>query len=164
MDERVNRAGGPQLKQARRAFQGIPTGTCKSTPSFEHTAVQWIIHAVGPVLRDNALSKETSEDKLEQLAAAYLSSLQEATRLKCKDIGFCLLSCGVFRGNVSLEVCIGQGLKGIVSFLEQDNIAEIEHPTTICLVAYTLDEQDALVQAIQKLDVGPLSKKADDTV
>lgn len=63
IDERVNRAGGPQLKQARRGLQGIPTGTCKSTPSFDHVAVQWIIHAVGPVLRDNALSGETTEAK-----------------------------------------------------------------------------------------------------
>ena len=163
VDERVNRAGGPQLKQARRALQGIPTGTCKSTPSFDHVVVQWIIHAVGPVLRDNALSGETTEAKLEQLAAAYYSCLQEATRLQCKDIGFCLLSCGVFRGNVSLEECITQGLKGMVSFVKQKTTSDNDelHPTTICLIAYTTEEQHALVESIKKLDLVPVAKTTD---
>ena len=123
--------------------------------------MQWIIHVVGPLLRENALSSETTEEKLEQLANAYRYCMQESSRLQCKYIAFSLLSCGVFRGNVDLEVCITIGLQGIIAFLQHDS--KKGYPTTICFVAYTVDEQDALKRAIQKVDLSPLVQKTDGT-
>lgn len=58
------------------------------------------------------MTKDSLPQKLEQLSAAYENSLAEAARLKCQDVAFCLLSCGVFRGNVDLETCIRQGIRG----------------------------------------------------
>jgi len=98
LDEMVNRKAGNAMKEARRKFNGIPTGSAKSTPSFNHTAVKWVIHATGPVFRENALSTETLEEKCQLLHSAYRNALIEVSNLGCRDIGFCLLSCGVFRG------------------------------------------------------------------
>ena len=64
LDEMVNKAGGPEMKDARRAFDGIPTGTARSTASFNHRKVRFVIHATGPVLRSNRLDKSTSMDEL----------------------------------------------------------------------------------------------------
>ena len=49
VDEMVNRSGGFQLREARRALQGCRTGEAKITPSFGHTNVQHIIHAVNRI-------------------------------------------------------------------------------------------------------------------
>lgn len=150
VDEQINRAGGNELKEARKAFGGIPTGTCKSTTSFQHTSVKWIIHAVGPVLRENAMSKESLGEKMNQLTAAYKNSLIEASRLNCHDIGFCLLSCGVFRGSVPMETCISHGLRGVYQFYQRSLWEDTQIlPSCIGFVAYTKEEQTALKSVIE---------------
>jgi O-acetyl-ADP-ribose deacetylase len=100
LDEMVNRAcGAAEIKAVRKTFNGIPTGSAKSTSSFAHTNVRFVIHATGPVFRDNRMDKDTSIDDLYVLLQqTYEAALTEATRLGCKDLAFCLLSAGVFRG------------------------------------------------------------------
>jgi len=151
IDELINRAGGYEMKEARRKFiGGIPTGTAKSTPSFDHQNVPYVIHACGPVLRENAISTIPKEDKLVQLANAYRSALEEAQRLKLSDVGFCLLSAGVFRGNTPLSEIIGAGLQGIHDYLQNAK----GHPTLpkrVAMIGYTNDEQEALTLEFSRL-------------
>lgn len=139
LDELVNRKAGNAMKEARRKFNGIPTGSAKSTPGFNHTAVKWVIHATGPVFRENALSKESVEEKYRLLYNAYRNALEEASNLGCEDIGFCLLSCGVFRGEESLEYLIKLGLKAV-----SKGISESPTIQKVVFVAYTQEEQEAL--------------------
>ena len=144
IDEMINRKCGPhRMKTARRELNGIPTGMAKSTPSFDHdTHVKWVIHATGPVFRENALSKnKTLEEKYELLQNAYANAMKEASRLGCQDICFCLLSCGVFRGDETLEKLIGIGMNGIIETCVNDHDCTIKK---IVVVAYTIEEQDAL--------------------
>lgn len=152
IDELVNRAGGNDLKEARRLFNGIATGSARHTSSFNHKKVKYIIHAVGPVFRDNALRPDPIEVKYEQLKSAYASSMTCATNLNCQSIAFCLLSAGVFRGNVPLEKVIGIGVEGILSFYEKNSedkeLAKI--PTKVCICAFTPEEQQALVKVMSQ--------------
>jgi O-acetyl-ADP-ribose deacetylase (regulator of RNase III) len=169
IDELVNRAGGFEMKDARRAFNGIPTGQAKYTSSFEHKKVKFVIHAVGPVFRDNTMSKDPIEVKFAQLKSAYENSMLRAAELGCESIAFCLISAGVFRGNVPLETVIGLGIEGILDFYKKnfgssdedndndDQVAKKEKnlsltfPTKVCICAFTVDEQQALAKIVAKL-------------
>ena len=62
VDQAINRAAGDfEIKQARQQFNGIETGCAKTTSSFKHTRVRWIIHAVGPVYRERMFSAPLTE-------------------------------------------------------------------------------------------------------
>jgi len=150
VDEVINRAGGFKLKEARKLFNGIPTGEAKVTESFEHTKVSHIIHAVGPVYRLKLGMKEEddhseffkSKDPL--LISAYRASLQRAKELGVKTLGFTLLSAGVFKGARSLKDILEIGIHTII-----DNC--YEGLTEVTMVAFTKEEQDELVNIVKHL-------------
>lgn len=144
LDELVNRKAGSAMKDARKKFNGIPTGTAKSTPSFNHTAVKWVIHATGPVFRENALSKETLPEKYDLLRSAYQNSLVEASRLGCKDIGLCLLSCGVFRGSEPLNRLVSIAVEAVQNHAPGDITSSGGCIQRVVIIAYTQEEQKAL--------------------
>lgn len=152
LDEMVNKAGGTAMKDARRAFGGIPTGTARSTPSFDHKRTRFVVHATGPVFRENRLDKSVPVDELyAQLRATYGAALAEAAKLGCKDLAFCLLSAGVFRGEQPLSKIIAEGLQGIREFFEQLSDAERAAgvPTRVFVVAFTSEEQDELKKQLE---------------
>mmetsp|Transcript_22748 Transcript_22748/g.33595 ORF Transcript_22748/g.33595 Transcript_22748/m.33595 type:complete len:223 (+) Transcript_22748:51-719(+) len=158
LDEMVNRAaGGFEIMQARKQFGGIPTGSAKSTPSFQHEKVEHIIHAVGPVFRENSLTTNAIpiEAKYKQLSLAYYAAMEEATQLDCSDVGFCLLSAGVFRGEVPLEKIIGLGIEGIEAFVKgndsKDGNQQKPLSKYISLVAFTKEEQNTLAKVFDDL-------------
>ncbi len=170
IDELVNRAGGFQMVEARRALNGIPTGEAKSTPSFNHKKVKYVIHAVGPVFRKNALSKDSMEVKFVQLRSAYESAMRCVFELGCDSVAFCLISAGVFRGNMPLDKVISVGIEGILDFYKSQvisegdlNAAKDEHagqeesilrkslPSEIYLCAFTDEEQMSLTNVISNL-------------
>ena len=133
---------------------------------MDHSCRRSLVARKCPELRNYRGKARTARQCLSilharNLANAYRYCMQETSRLQCKYIAFSLLSCGVFRGNVDLEVCITIGLQGIIAFLQHDS--KKGYPTTICFVAYTVDEQDALKRAIQKVDLSPLVQKTDGT-
>ena len=136
----VNRAAGDfEIKEARRAFGGIATGDAKWTPSFGHSRVKFIIHAVGPVYRSNALNRSCSvEEKDSLLASAYRSALARAVELGATTVGFCLLSAGVFRGDRSLADLALIALRSLAGGA-QPPLAEIS------VFAYTQEEEAALL-------------------
>lgn len=179
VDEMVNRAGGFKMKEARKLFNGIATGEAKSTESFEHTKVKYVIHACGPVFRENSFSNDSLETKEDQLRSAYTNSMKRASELGCVDIAFCLLSAGVFRGNLPFEKVISLGIEGIMKFYgsplnggSKDVDAKVNEnndgdkkdqeektlentdpvvPLRICLCAFQPDEQKALAKVIESL-------------
>lgn len=151
IDELVNRAGGLEMKEARRAFNGIPTGQAKCTSSFNHKKVKHVIHAVGPVFRENSMSTAPLEVKYKQLKSAYENSMKIASdELGCDSVAFCLISAGVFRGSVPLETVIGLGIEGILDFYRNrhNDDEKKKVPTKICICAFTLEEQQALAKVL----------------
>lgn len=165
IDERVNRAGGPRMKEARKAFHGIATGQAKFTPSFDHKNVNYVIHAVGPVFRDNSLNHDPLELKFQQLKSAYKNAMRCAYELQCDSLAFCLISAGVFRGNVPLETIISLGIEGILEFYREnanknDDVSKSEKvetssrkalPSKVFLCAFTAEEQQALELVLSNL-------------
>ena len=151
------------MKEARKAFQGISIGEAKFTPSFDHNKVRYVIHAVGPVFRDNALNQDPIEIKYGQLRSAYRNALRCAYELQCDSIAFCLISAGVFRGSVPLETIISLGIEGIFDFYRDDATNDFPPseevvsssakslPSKIFLCAYTVEEQQALELVVSNL-------------
>eukprot|EP01052_Picozoa_sp_SAG31_P040177 SAG31_NODE_5756_length_2342_cov_1.624164_2_plen_163_part_00 len=130
---------------------GCPTGSAKATASFEHTKTSYIVHAVGPVYRVNKLKHGFDESDPKALAymvsldpllvAAYRAALRcAAEECSAQEVGFCLLSAGVFRGARALEDVVEIGLRTIVY--------EMAHAQNCCpnitICAYTTEEQRAL--------------------
>eukprot|EP01127_Copromyxa_protea_P012393 TRINITY_DN3231_c0_g1_i1.p1 TRINITY_DN3231_c0_g1~~TRINITY_DN3231_c0_g1_i1.p1 ORF type:complete len:219 (-),score=36.69 TRINITY_DN3231_c0_g1_i1:40-696(-) len=157
VDEQINRAAGYKLKEARKEFNGCETGNAKVTPSFEHTKCSHIIHAVGPVYRikfgstfgdaPGALGPDIetylkSKDHL--LTSAYKRSMEIASELNAKTIGFTLLSCGVFRGERDLGEILEIGIRAIA----QNCYVGLE---TVTMVAWTSEEQQVLVETLDRL-------------
>jgi O-acetyl-ADP-ribose deacetylase (regulator of RNase III) len=150
LDEMVNKAGGPEMKEARRKFDGIPTATARSTPSFNHAKTRFVIHATGPVFRQNRMSNKSVEELYAELRATYRAALAEAATLGCKDLAFCLLSAGVFRGEEPLANIIGEGLRGIKEFFDELSVAAgASFPERVFVVAFTSDEADELKRQLQ---------------
>lgn len=154
VDEAVNAAGGPELKDARRQLNGCATGNAKVTPAFAHTGTRWIIHAVGPVFRTSRLKKNKTEAELdEDLCAAYRSALRCADEVGAETVGFCLLSCGVFRGERDLESVIEIGMRAVTGALVAScpGAAAVREVT---FVAYTDEEQRAATAVCDRMFCG----------
>uniref|UniRef100_A0A6B2LKD1 Macro domain-containing protein n=1 Tax=Arcella intermedia TaxID=1963864 RepID=A0A6B2LKD1_9EUKA len=151
IDELVNRAGGYELKEARKQFGTIDTGTAKYTQSYEHKKVKYIIHTVGPVYRIPFTQRfQTEEEKREfliqkdpLLEQAYQSSLQLAKELQVETLGFSLLSAGVFRGERSLEDILLIGLRSVMKHTPPS----LKEVTLVC---WTQEEQDCLVKLLHQ--------------
>ena len=122
-----------------------PGRQSQSTPSFEHRRVKKrVVHAVGSVFRENSLNSTPVEEKYTQLSQAYNAAMEEASRHECEDIGFCLLSAGVFRGSVPLEKMIRLGVDGVEMFYRDNGGSSL--PKFVSFVAYTQEEQIALAK------------------
>ena len=156
VDEAVNAAGGPKLKDARRQLNGCATGDAKVTPAFAHTGTRWIIHAVGPVFRASRLKKNKTEAELdEDLRAAYRSALRCAEEVGAETVGFCLLSCGVFRGERDLESVIEIGMRAVTGALVASCPGAAAHTVReVTFVAYTDEEQRAATAVCDKMFSG----------
>uniref|UniRef100_A0A7S4K9C5 Macro domain-containing protein n=1 Tax=Odontella aurita TaxID=265563 RepID=A0A7S4K9C5_9STRA len=143
IDQMVNRAAGDfEIKKARREFDGIPTGSAKSTPSFAHKKCRHIIHAVGPVYRLNALGDSLSEEEKDSLlSSAYRSAIEKSSEHGVKTIGFCLLSAGVFRGSKQLDDIISIAIQSIASAIDEGLAPTLEE---VSIFAYTGEEKSCL--------------------
>ncbi len=135
VDEQINIAGGYELEIERKKLGGCKTGNAKITPSFLHSKVKWIIHAVGPAYR--LKFEMNKEDKL--LISAYKASLKISKEHSISKIGFCLLSTGVFRGIRDLKDILEISLLTLFENV-YENLEEIN------IVAWTENEQKLLVE------------------
>ncbi|CAJ1924285.1 unnamed protein product [Cylindrotheca closterium] len=74
----------------------------------------------------------------------------EASNLGCKDIGFCLLSCGVFRGSEPLGNLIELALDVIVHYCFKED-SSLEHwIQKVVFVAYTQEEQEVRKRQVKE--------------
>ena len=94
VDGAIHRVAGPRLlaacKQLRATTHpdGLPVGEAVITPGFDLTA-KYVIHTVGPVY-----SKK--EDRSQQLAHAFLRSLELADSKGVKSVAFPAISTGAY--------------------------------------------------------------------
>lgn len=153
VDELVNQAGGFELKNARKELNGCATGDAKITPAFAHARTRWIIHAVGPVYRASRIKKKTEAELDEDLRNAYRCALRRAEEVGAETVGFCLLSCGVFRGERDLGEVIEIGMQSVVEELVADGAGSERRSCLreVTFVAYTDEEQGEACAVADKL-------------
>jgi len=148
VDEQVNKAAGYELKEERKKWNGIPTGTARISGSYNHTKVKYIIHAVGPVYRLAALKLLYKPEEQAQLGlslpekdpllvSAYKASLECAKAAGVTILGFTLLSAGVFRGERDLGDILRIGINTIINNC-------YEGLREVAMIAWTKEEQDRL--------------------
>lgn len=157
LDERVNQAGGDELRKARQALRGCPTGSAKTTASFGHSRTRFIIHAVGPAYRNNPHRHGASAHDARAVATrfaaldallrdAYRAALREARAHGCRTVGFALLSSGIFRGDKPLADVLEIAVRTLVHALASAPRDAPRVFDTLTLVAYTSEEQAALAE------------------
>ena len=116
IDGAINDAGGYVVLEARKALPIIDdhygkrcdTGDAKVTVSG-NLPCNWIIHAVGPCFRNF----DSEIEAIELLKNAYKHSLLRARDLKLKQVAFCIISGGIFRGSCPLSKVIMTALYAI---------------------------------------------------
>jgi O-acetyl-ADP-ribose deacetylase len=176
IDGAVTAAGGPTLAEDRLRLPTIDrgqkircrTGSAVLTGPGDYGAIHvpYVIHAVGPnFLTYDATNAQQVQDGLDLLRSAYHSSLDVASsNLKICHIGFCLISAGIYRGNLPLEAVISHGISAIYSWrptaLVSDSILSESNDDSstrtsalskIFVFAYTDLECQTLVEASQQV-------------
>ncbi len=127
VDGAIHRAGGSQIMEECRRYDGCPTGEAVITTAG-HLPARYVIHTVGPVYRGGA-SKEA-----ELLASCYQRSLALASQAGSRSVSFPCISTGVY-GYPFEEAC-KVALQAIHAFTCDHSM-----PQEILLVAY--GERDA---------------------
>jgi len=89
VDAAINMAAGEELIKERKKIGIIKRGDAVSTPAFNLNA-KYVIHTAGPVWDGGEKDAENT------LALCYKNCLEEAVRLKCRNIAFPLISSGNF--------------------------------------------------------------------
>ena len=145
IDGAITENGGPLLEQARQALPLVlkpdgknvrcPTGQAKTTVGGNLPSCL-CIHAVGPDYR-TTVDTEDNADIL--LYEAYVASIKEAYNHHCENIGFCLISAGIFKGkNRTPERIMTIALLALLAAV-RNNLK------FICLYGYTLVEYNTLI-------------------
>ncbi|EAW12867.1 Appr-1-p processing enzyme family protein [Aspergillus clavatus NRRL 1] len=131
IDNVIHSVAGPRLREAcyrlmSQQSHTEPVGAVKVTPGFNLPA-QYVLHTVGPQLRNGrGGTAEPTEKQKQQLAACYRSCLEAAENLPAlpdgrKILAFCCISTGVFAFPAKLAVEIA--VDGVVKWCE-------DHPST----------------------------------
>lgn len=92
IDNAIHRAAGPQLHEACKKLNGIPTGTAKITFGYKLPA-KYIIHTTGPKIQENGFEDHR------MLAKCYIECLELAVLNNIKEIAFCCISTGMYGFN-----------------------------------------------------------------
>lgn len=108
--------------------------------------VPYVIHAVGPMYQ--SYMREHFPHAHALLRRAYADSLDLAAKNEICDVGFSLLSSGIFRGPVRLTIVLGMAVRSIVSWSEKSGETSV---TNVCLCAFDQKEADALHQVCKSL-------------
>lgn len=89
VDGALNRAAGPELKQAMEKIGGTAVGSAVITPAFALPA-NYVIHAVGPRYIDG------KHNEAALLSAAYEAVFQFAHEYKLHSLALPVLSSGIY--------------------------------------------------------------------
>jgi len=90
VDGAIHAAAGPKLLDECLGLNGCSTGDAKITRGYRLPA-RHVIHAVGPVY-----SSKDKEQKAEQLASCYRTSLEIAVENELRHVAFPSISTGVY--------------------------------------------------------------------
>ncbi|KAH9945006.1 A1pp-domain-containing protein [Epithele typhae] len=90
VDGAIHAAAGPSLLEECRKLNGCETGDAKITGGHDLPA-RHIIHTVGPIY-----SSYKKEEKAEQLASCYKTSLQLVVASSLKHVAFPSVSTGIY--------------------------------------------------------------------
>ena len=142
VDYMINNLGGEDLFQARKALPIIYDGKRCAVGDAKITIAgnlpcDYVIHAVGP----NFNICDSHEQGCRLLDNAYKNSLLRAKEKNLKNVAFCLLSAGIFRGSCPLKTIIEVALTAISKY----SYPGLEH---IYLCAFTSEEQNVLRQIV----------------
>ena len=85
----IHAAGGPSIAEECRRIGHCPTGGAVATTGGDLPA-RFVIHAVGPVWRGGGAGEP------DLLASAYVSALDEASRVGARSVAFPAISTGIF--------------------------------------------------------------------
>ncbi|MDT2677404.1 macro domain-containing protein [Enterococcus dongliensis] len=89
VDGALNRAAGPELKEAMAKIGGTTVGSAVLTPAFDLPAT-YVIHAVGPRYIDGAHQEK------DLLTAAYEAVFRLAHEYKLHSLALPVLSSGIY--------------------------------------------------------------------
>lgn len=161
VDGAISDAGGEALFKARMAlplikgvkgdFVRCPTGEAKITgpDEFGEIMTNHVIHAVGPHYNEFEEGEYDAADSL--LKSAYRSSLEVAREAKLSEVGFSLLSAGVYKGQRSLKQVLTLGVESICEWAkEQPETCSIE---LVVMCAFSEREADTLMKIAQELEL-----------
>ena len=162
VDGAITLAGGDELDLYRRAvpfvdndiLKGIrcPTGQARITKTGGNLKCsKYVIHTVGPDYSKLLKFKTKTESKQDifkkgdkLLYDCYMNTMKLAKEYKIKSIAFSLISCGIFKGQQSIETVLSITAQSIYDNLYQ----ELE---TLHMVAFTGNELKMLQTILPKI-------------
>lgn len=162
VDGAINDAGGPKLWEDRKALPvrkgttRCPTGGAVVTGPGDYGSlnVPYVIHAVGPNYSVyNNFSKPDA-----RLRSAYQESLERCKETGITDVGFSLLSAGVFRGDRSLKDVLTISLQAIKDWVVHE-MEEEQDSITCAANATSGDEQPSQSHRLRSITLCGYSKK-----
>lgn len=112
VDGAIHRAAGKELRFECSTLGGCKTGNAKITKGYNLPA-RYVIHVVGPVWSNNAISEKK---KMELLKSCYLNALKLAQEYNLKTIAFPSISCGAYRCPV--EIAISIAFNSVIDFVQ----------------------------------------------
>ncbi|CAA7265583.1 unnamed protein product [Cyclocybe aegerita] len=118
VDGAIHAAAGPKLYDECRELNGCSTGESKITKGYNLPA-RHVIHTVGPVY-----STRDKEEKAEQLASCYKTSMQLAVENTIRHVAFPSISTGIYSYPIVDATRIA--LDTVRTFIESEEGAKIE--------------------------------------
>jgi O-acetyl-ADP-ribose deacetylase (regulator of RNase III) len=146
VDGAINDAGGPNLWRDRMALpviQGTTDIRCRTGDAvvtgpgdYNELRVPFVIHAVGPSYFRYEEDVQEGEEEFaipdELLYSAYRQSLERCKENNITDVGFALLSAGIFRGRQSMQNVLSIGVMGIRDWINDAEDCGVLKTVTLC--------------------------------
>jgi O-acetyl-ADP-ribose deacetylase (regulator of RNase III) len=116
-----------------------PTGCAVRTGPNDYGAIPtpYVVHAVGPNYLDYCFEDSDPEEGEEVdpfaeghelLQSAYRQSLDRAREVECRQVAFSLLSSGLFRGPLPLELVLELAVGAILDWALQQQGRQLDRP------------------------------------
>ena len=140
VDGAIHKAAGQKLLGECLNIGGCKTGHAVITNGY-NLPCKYVIHAVGPVWRQDPLKAEAN---IRLLSSCYERSLELADKYGCKTIAFPAISCGAYAWPV--EIAAGIALATTAKFLQNKSSLE-----TVYFVLYDQDTHKKFVDVLQTI-------------
>ena len=126
VDGAISAAGGARLMEDRLRLPvlerrgeyeircHVGSAVCTGPGDYDDLQVSYVLHAVGPNYHN--FEEDSYDQAHELLKSAYSTTLDVASESRIQEVGFSLLSAGIFRGSCTLEQVLRLGIKSILSW------------------------------------------------